>query len=1089
MQEESRPWWLGKVSEAVQLEIEARVASAPASQGNETETVGEAVPDGAAGPGWFRVDLRGRQLDLERVEDGWLAPAENADSSYRILDAVREADQLRVRVGPAASDTELFLRLPPVRPALRLEALAERLAGVSSTPLLDHFPAGLLHPLPEVPPPGGLQGIEGAAAAVCCAPGLHAVWALPGTARTEVIVAALAEVMERGESVLLVSDVDAAVDDAVLQLADRVQPPPGRVVRAGTPHLAAVAADSRVALPHLVRAAGDELERQRQELEVRILALRKDAVLTEVEEAGRRLEGFDEVEYSRARQRLEAWQDAPWLEHVVQRRRTEVEKAIVETTAAARQESAARQAWDQIAEARAELEEADRLRARLADLRVEREQAALEALLLEGHRAGLEGAAPPPPSSGIRRFSGWMSQRRHEARVFDADWKLEDARKRLRDAKRALASRDELAERVRSCLERALPVTTEEVELRRAALQAAEAELEFASRKERDLRDALAPAERALAAATRFGPPTEADAHLVAVAEAEGLPALADEQRRLQEAATRVRLRLERLTLRHEQVVEQQRRHSADAERTVLDGAGVVATTLALLALKPALYERSYDHVIVDEAAAASPPEVVHAVSRATTGATLVGDFRLSGPVVEPGLRSSPDPVVERWLRADCFALFGIKDAASALSTRGCVCLTDHRCFGPALEELANLLAYEGQLRTAEGVQPGPEPEVVLVDAEGLGQHLSASPAMADGSPWLPAGALIARALADLHSTGGAPVAVATPYPNHAVVIQELLIESERALHAEVGTPRRFLGRAFDTVIVDLVDNRLEATPWSQETERGFNVAVTSARRRLYLVANAVAGKPQPAGPLAAARALGDRGLISTVRTADLVRLSEPPAGGAARAVWEALHRLVGNSDSAAGTLWEQVGHEIDRAETAVHLWLPSPAYRVLGYHLRSARERGVRVTAALLSQDAEANDLHRRVEELRRQVATAVLVRAPQQPLLVVDGRRIWLARRRGNGYEKALAVESESLARRVLYQHGSEELERRPARCPVCQSPVLEADLGVTEREQRWRWLCRRDPPANGCGWEQLFPPAPGGLPTSVQTRSNFW
>lgn len=90
----------------------------------------------------------------------------------------------------------------------------------------------------------------------------------------------------------------------------------------------------------------------------------------------------------------------------------------------------------------------------------------------------------------------------------------------------------------------------------------------------------------------------------------------------------------------------------------------------------PELNERDYDHVLINETTAVRLPEIVYAVSRATKGATLLGDFRQKGPVLPPDLEKSADPAIRRWLHQDCFAIFGIHDPESAQTSPGCATLT-----------------------------------------------------------------------------------------------------------------------------------------------------------------------------------------------------------------------------------------------------------------------------------------------------------------------------------------------------------------------------------------------------------------------------
>ena len=140
--------------------------------------------------------------------------------------------------------------------------------------------------------------------------------------------------------------------------------------------------------------------------------------------------------------------------------------------------------------------------------------------------------------------------------------------------------------------------------------------------------------------------------------------------------------------------------------REIVRQAKVVATTLAMLRDTPELNERDYDHVLIDEAAAARLPEIVYAVSRATEGATVLGDFRHNGPAVAPEFEKSPDPAIQRWLHQDCFALFGIHDPGSAQASQGCVTLTQQYRYGNTADEPIR----SRTIAAATGLPPVPDP-------------------------------------------------------------------------------------------------------------------------------------------------------------------------------------------------------------------------------------------------------------------------------------------------------------------------------------------------------------------------------------------
>lgn len=151
----------------------------------------------------------------------------------------------------------------------------------------------------------------------------------------------------------------------------------------------------------------------------------------------------------------------------------------------------------------------------------------------------------------------------------------------------------------------------------------------------------------------------------------------------------------------YDEASERLHRQKQVIAREIISGARLVATTLTQLTLRPWLTKADFDHVIVDEAAAAQLPHIAHAVGYAMTGAVLVGDYLQNGPIVEKSFPGGNE--VRDLFETNCFSFFDATDPRRAQQTEGCVVLTEQFRFGPALTELANLVAYDGS-------SPQPEP-------------------------------------------------------------------------------------------------------------------------------------------------------------------------------------------------------------------------------------------------------------------------------------------------------------------------------------------------------------------------------------------
>jgi hypothetical protein len=545
-------------------------------------------------------------------------------------------------------------------------------------------------------------------------------------------------------------------------------------------------------------------------------------------------------------------------------------------------------------------------------------------------------------------------------------------------------------------------------------------------------------------------------------------------------------------------------KHSRGVRREIVKNASVVATTLALLRMTPELHERQYDHVIIDEVAAACPPEVVYAASRAREGVTMLGDFLQNGPIAPSKFRTSNEQEIQRWYHRDCFAIFGISDSATAHASPGCVTLTEQYRFGPVINNLANKVAYRGALRVAKSDRFSGDQSVILIDVDGLGDDLAqVRPGPGGSSKWWSAGALLASALAARHVSmaersghGEAKkMAIVTPYRAQQDLLQDVLRETGASPQIEIGTSHRFQGREFHTLIFDLVEDgtgwiargRLHAGAQELSGLRAFNVGVTRAERYLYLIANAAAIQRAKTGPLHAIRELQEAGQIHVVRAAEILDLPREPADDTiAGGVWQALRshaNLIDLYDE--DHLPEELSRRIDQAQERIWLWSPWVGQRSeqLLPHLRDAVDRGVRVNVVVLPPDAVNQRLRHRHEEIANQIPNIVFLRKEHQKLVIIDRRLAFigsmnvLAHPQGGRHEVMALLEGTWLAEQLLEHERIDELARPPT-CPRCHRRAnTVAAKGGRDGQGRLHWKCRTIA-QNGehCNWTRPFVDRPG-------------
>jgi hypothetical protein len=334
-------------------------------------------------------------------------------------------------------------------------------------------------------------------------------------------------------------------------------------------------------------------------------------------------------------------------------------------------------------------------------------------------------------------------------------------------------------------------------------------------------------------------------------------------------------------------------------------------------------------------------------------------------------------------------------------------------------------------------------------------------------------------------------VGIVVPYKLQEELVQDLLNQSGASSRIEVGTSHRFQGREFDTVIFDLVEDgrergwvasgTLEGTRWEASGLRLFNVGITRAQRKLYLITNMAAVEKARTGPLRAVQDLRDRREIHVVRAADVLCLPEAPADPVAGDIWRALRghaTLIDLYDE--DILPTELASRFDKALQNIWLWSPWVGRRSeeLLPHLRDAQDRHVAVHAVILPRDQVTQHLATRHSELATQIPGTVYLRDEHQKIIVIDGRLTFigsmnvLAHRPGTRHEIMALFQSATLAQRILEHERADELAR-PPECPQCGKHVRHVRKRAdVDGKRRLSWVCQTE----GCGWTRAFPDRKG-------------
>jgi len=658
-----------------------------------------------------------------------------------------------------------------------------------------------------------------------------------------------------------------------------------------------------------------------------------------------------------------------------------------------------------------------------------------------------------------------------------------------RDEQALGALRQRASDRVPRLLALAGPHPRNDVEARFEALTMARQAADEAARAEQHLLDQADVLKRELEEAQRLPQPDADDAELVRTAEKLRLPQLSARIASLEDDAAPVLQELTRLE-REDSELESQIRKVAG---TVLQEASVVATTLARMVLHPGVGSRRYDYVFVDEAAFALPPFVVLAASRATTGVTIFGDFMQNNPIRQSDRPADPSGSkvsahVRRWLDNDCFGLLGLDDPGTAAQVPGCVTLNEQYRFGPTINELANRVAYGGSLEVSGGREVEAD-EIVFVDVAGFADPPQPDIRTGSGRTWM-AGALVARVLAERHGGTGEAVGIVVPYKAQQRLIASLILDTDLGANVSVGTAHKFQGREFPVVVFDLVEytprslspgwvasGRLHGSRWALDGLRLFNVAITRARRRVYLIGDGGAVAAARAGPLAEVRAMIDSGQISVIpvgkvldgeRTAPTAT-REPSADGGQDTGLKSVPReaFIGYRLYTESEVYEQLDELLGAAKGgSIWIWSPFVAKRAEEVlpHLERHAGSGWPVTLFVKPPLEQHGCPEAMLQRFRRAGIKAVGIHRMHQKIVILDERRTLigslnlLSHARGRPTaEVMLLVEGARFARELLEQ----QLAERFGRCPHCQAHP-EVWCYAAKRKPRpsttpgWFWCC---------------------------------
>ncbi|SFC69558.1 Superfamily I DNA and/or RNA helicase [Bacillus sp. OV322] len=276
----------------------------------------------------------------------------------------------------------------------------------------------------------------------------------------------------------------------------------------------------------------------------------------------------------------------------------------------------------------------------------------------------------------------------------------------------------------------------------------------------------------------------------------------------------------------------------------------LIGTTLAKAAGDPAIYEREFDLVIVDEASMAYIPQAAFA-SALGSNVIISGDFKQLPPIA-----ASRSPLVNQWLKEDIFHKSGVADSVSKDHLHPHLfLLKQQRRMHPDISSFTNRYIYHSLVEDHKSVlnsrteivsrAPFNNSAAVLLDTSFTGAHCTQE--RMSKSRFNPMHLLLSfQLIHEAYEGGSRSIGYVAPYRAQAVFMQNLLADlySEEMNSADIiaATVHKLQGSERDILIFDTVDSYPESRAGmlltGKESERLINVAVTRTKGKFIQVSD-----------------------------------------------------------------------------------------------------------------------------------------------------------------------------------------------------------------------------------------------------------
>ncbi|MEH7356370.1 AAA domain-containing protein [Neobacillus drentensis] len=276
----------------------------------------------------------------------------------------------------------------------------------------------------------------------------------------------------------------------------------------------------------------------------------------------------------------------------------------------------------------------------------------------------------------------------------------------------------------------------------------------------------------------------------------------------------------------------------------------IVGTTLAKAASDPAIFEKEFDVVILDEASMAYVPQAAFASSLGKR-VIICGDFRQLPPIA-----SSRDPLVTMWLKEDIFHRAGVVDWVNDGKLHPHLfLLKEQRRMHPDISAFTNKYIYHSLVGDHESVwksrkkivekAPFPNRASVLVDTSFTGAYcMTDRTSHSRMNLWQ---ALLSfQLIHESYLSGFRSIGYVTPYRAQANLMELILedVYEKECVTADIiaATVHRFQGSERDVMVFDTVESEPQTRAGmlltGKDSERLINVAITRTKGKFIHVSN-----------------------------------------------------------------------------------------------------------------------------------------------------------------------------------------------------------------------------------------------------------